>query len=141
VMVSRAVAVAIVVVWALSGLARAEAPKPVEVAKDQPCPYEGLLVPRPMALRAIKCAKVELPACQVERGAEAAKAALLLDTCEQLRRIERDRADALSVQLAKAATIEPPRRAWWKHPVLWGVVGAVVGAGLVVLVYQVPGVR
>ena len=91
-------------------------------------PCTGLLVPFVEAHRALKCLSEKLPKCEVDKKAAVDKAAAREKALKAEVAAEKKRAGELKKLLDDALQVAPPEHPWWKHPVLWTVVGIAVGA-------------
>lgn len=103
-----------------------------------PAPCSGLLWPEDWSRRALECVSTAQP------GAAAAEVAFELDVCRADLKARNDQSEALARTLAacekvavRASVAEPVPL--WKSPVLWGVVGVVVGAGVVATAWGLAG--
>lgn len=86
-----------------------------------------MLVPIAEAALAIECVRVELPAIQARLAAEIEARRVDVAELEAIARAHEQRAEALALELERAALILEPAPAW-KHPALWAVAGLLAGA-------------
>lgn len=105
-----------------------ECKKAHSVVFNQKAPCSGIVVPPFEAELALKCMVEKLPQCQAKRNADKSKFDARLKSWQLTWEAERDRAHKLANLLDKASSVTPPEPPWWKHPVLWTVVGVAVGA-------------
>jgi len=94
----------------------------------QKAPCSGIIVPPHEAEVALKCLVEKLPQCQAKRFSEKTKFDARVKSWQITWEAERDRAHKLAKLLDEATKVAPPEVPWWKHPVLWTVLGVAVGA-------------
>ena len=108
---------------------------PCEEVAAVTLPCAGLLLPPEEAQRALVCLRADLPACLLDLSAQAEAHGILVESLQ--REIALERAARLEVEEVAAdlaAKFRPP--AIWESPILWGLVGLVVGvaAGVAIVV-------
>ena len=94
----------------------------------KPAPCDGVLWPAPWTAEALRCRRVELPACQADARQAAAMAAADLQAAQAQAQAWRQLADERRVLLERLAAAPPePPPPWYSSPWVWAGAGVVVG--------------
>jgi hypothetical protein len=108
----------------------------VTLAPGDKSPCDGILVSSADALKALHCARVALPRCEIRADGAEEVCEVKLGAASQREDALLDRISAAESSLLSMVKCPECERAWWESPAIWGTSGVVVGVGVTLAILR-----